>query len=64
MEAYCVKCKAKREMVEAVEVEMKGKGDQKRRAMKGKCPTCGTAMFRILGKAAAETAAPATPAAE
>lgn len=50
MEAYCVKCKAKQEMVEAVEVEMKGKGDVKRRAMKGKCPVCGTAMFRILGK--------------
>lgn len=59
MEAYCVKCKAKREMVDAVEVEMKGKGDVKRRAMKGKCPVCGTAMFRILGKAAAEATAKA-----
>lgn len=51
MEAYCVKCKAKKEMVDAQEVEMKGKGGMTRRAMKGKCPTCGTAMFRILGKA-------------
>ena len=50
-EAYCVKCKAKREMVDAQEVDMKGKGDVVRKAMKGKCPTCGTAMFRILGKA-------------
>ena len=49
MEAYCVKCKAKREMKEAKEVAMKGKGDVVRRAMKGKCPNCGTAMFRILG---------------
>ncbi len=49
MEAYCVKCKAKREMKEAKEVPMKGKGDVVRRAMKGKCPNCGTAMFRILG---------------
>ena len=51
MEAYCVKCKAKREMNDAKEVEMKGKGDVKRRAMTGICPECGTKMFRILGKA-------------
>ena len=50
-EAYCVKCKAKREMNDPKEVEMKGKGDAKRRAMTGQCPTCGTKMFRILGKA-------------
>lgn len=50
MEAYCVKCKEKREMAEGQEVEMKGKGGVKRRALKGKCPTCGTTMFRILGK--------------
>ena len=48
MQAYCVKCKTKKDMAEAVEVEMKGKGGTKRRAMKGKCPDCGTAMFRIL----------------
>ena len=46
MEGYCVKCKAKREMKDAKEVSMKNG----RRAMKGKCPDCGTAMFRILGK--------------
>ena len=51
MEAYCVKCKAKQEMAEALEVTMNGKGGVKRRAMKGKCPVCGTTMFRILGKA-------------
>ncbi len=51
MEAYCVKCKAKKEMSDANEVEMSGKGGVKRKAMKGKCPVCGTAMFRILGKA-------------
>jgi hypothetical protein len=50
MEAYCVKCKAKREMSEANEVAMKGKGGVERRAMKGKCPECGTTMFRIMGK--------------
>ena len=51
MEAYCVKCKAKHEMSDACEVEMNGKGAVKRKAMKGKCPVCATAMFRILGKA-------------
>ncbi len=50
-EAYCVKCKAKREMKGPKEVEMKGKGGTKRRAMTGQCPTCDTKMFRILGKA-------------
>ena len=50
-EAYCVKCKAKQEMKDEKEVVMKGKGGTKRRAAKGKCPVCGTTMFRILGKA-------------
>ena len=45
-EGYCVKCKAKKEMVDAKEVTMKNG----RRALKGKCPDCGTSMFRILGK--------------
>lgn len=46
-EGYCVKCKAKREMNDAEEIVMKNK----RKALKGKCPTCGTGMFKILGKA-------------
>jgi len=50
MEAYCVKCKKKVEMADANEVSMKGKGGVKRRAMKGKCPECGTTVFRILPK--------------
>ena len=50
-EGYCVKCKAKQEMVDAQEVEMKGKGGVPRRAMTGKCPKCSTKMFRIMGKA-------------
>jgi hypothetical protein len=49
--AYCVKCKAKKEMKDAEEVSMKGTGGTKRRAMKGSCPDCSTKMFRILGKA-------------
>lgn len=51
MEAYCVKCKQKREMKDAKEVSMKGKGGKERRAMTGVCPVCGTKMFRIMGAA-------------
>jgi len=51
MEAYCVKCKAKKEMNNPEEVTMKGKGGVERKAMKGSCPDCSTKMFRILGKA-------------
>lgn len=50
-QAYCVKCKAKREMNDPKEITMKGKGGMKRRAATGICPKCGTKMFRILGKA-------------
>jgi len=48
MQAYCVKCREKKEIADAQEVEMKGKGGKTRRAMKGRCPNCGTVMFRIL----------------
>jgi hypothetical protein len=42
---YCVKCRAKKEDPQAVKVTMKnGKP-----AMKGKCPTCGTGMYKIGG---------------
>jgi hypothetical protein len=44
-EGYCVKCKAKREIVDAVE-EVTKNG---RKAIKGKCPVCGTVMFKMLG---------------
>ena len=44
--AYCVKCKAKKNIVDAQEITMKNG----RKAMKGKCPDCGTGMFRIMGK--------------
>ena len=54
-EGYCVKCKAKKEIVDAVEEVMKNG----RRAIKGKCPTCGTVMFKILGGKAVPASAPA-----
>jgi len=50
VEAYCVKCKAKRQMNDPKEVSFSGKGGQERAAMQGQCPVCGTKMFRILGK--------------
>ncbi|MEK7098996.1 MAG: DUF5679 domain-containing protein [Patescibacteria group bacterium] len=53
-QAYCVKCRAKRDMQDAKEVAMRGKGGQERRAMTGTCSVCGTKMFKILGKAEAE----------
>jgi hypothetical protein len=43
VEAYCVKCKAKREIKDAKNVTMKnGKP-----AIQGVCPVCGTKIFRI-----------------
>jgi Zn finger protein HypA/HybF involved in hydrogenase expression len=54
-EGYCVKCKAKKEIAEAVEEVMKNG----RKAIKGKCPTCGVVMFKILGGKAAVVPAPA-----
>ena len=45
MEAYCVKCKAKKEIKDEQEVTMKNG----RKALKGQCPDCGTGMYRILG---------------
>ena len=58
-EGYCVKCKAKKEIVDGVEETMKNG----RKAIKGKCPTCGTVMFKILGGKGTPPppAAPATP---
>lgn len=43
MEAYCVKCRAKRQMKDATAMAM-GNGNP---ATQGTCPNCGTKMFRI-----------------
>jgi len=43
MQAYCMKCRTKREMKDARAITMKnGKP-----ATQGMCPVCGTKMFRI-----------------
>ena len=47
-EAYCVKCRTKREMKDPQEVTMQNG----RPATKGTCPVCGTSMFRIGSGAA------------
>lgn len=43
MEAYCVKCRAKREMRDPKVVTM----SNGKKATQGLCPVCGTRMFRI-----------------
>ncbi len=43
-QGYCVKCKAKKEIADAIEELMK----DGRKAIKGKCPNCGTEMFKII----------------
>jgi hypothetical protein len=43
MQAYCLKCRTQREMSDPQEITMKnGKP-----ATQGKCPVCGTKMYRI-----------------
>jgi len=44
MEAYCVKCREKREIKDMKEVTL-GNG---RRAAQGACPVCGTKLTRML----------------
>ena len=43
MQAYCMKCRAEREMKNARSIVMKNR----RPATQGICPVCGTKMFRI-----------------
>ena len=45
--AWCMKCRSKREMKNITEVINK----RGMKMAKGTCPTCGTKMCRILGKA-------------
>lgn len=43
MQAYCVKCRKKVDIVNPQKVKMKNG----RPATKGSCPTCGTGVYRI-----------------
>jgi hypothetical protein len=52
MEAYCLKCRTKREMKDEKQITMKnGKP-----ATQGVCPVCGTKMFKIGAGGAAAAA--------
>ena len=42
-EAYCVKCRTKREIKDPIRITMKNG----RPAVQGTCPHCGTKVFRI-----------------
>ena len=53
-EAYCVKCREKREMQDEEVVTMKNG----RPALKGVCPVCGTKLFRL--QSTKKEAAPAS----
>jgi predicted RNA-binding Zn-ribbon protein involved in translation (DUF1610 family) len=44
-QGYCVKCKKKVDIANAQNVTLKNK----KKAVKGKCPKCGTGVFRIGG---------------
>ena len=52
MEAYCVKCKEKRQMVNP-KISRTSRGGY---IAKGKCPVCGTKMAVIMSKEKAEKA--------
>lgn len=45
---YCVKCRAMRELEDNSVTEVTMKNGKK--ALKGKCPVCGTGTFKIGGK--------------
>lgn len=45
VQAYCVKCKRKVDIANAQTVTLKNK----RKAVRGKCPRCGTTVFKIGG---------------
>ena len=45
VKGYCMKCRSERDIADATEVRMKNG----RPATEGKCPVCGTRMYR-LGK--------------
>jgi len=43
--AYCVKCRAKKEVSNPEQITMKNG----KKALRGTCPDCGTKVFRIGG---------------
>ncbi|MGB0580447.1 MAG: DUF5679 domain-containing protein [Limisphaerales bacterium] len=51
-EGYCVKCKASQTILNGVEDRLRNG----RKCIRGKCPSCGTSMFKIVGAAFVATA--------
>ena len=51
--AYCVKCKAQRDILDPQQITMKNG----RPATQGRCPVCGTKIFKIGALETAEKAA-------
>jgi hypothetical protein len=50
MQAYCLKCRTNREMANEKQVTMKNG----RPATQGRCPVCGTTMYKIGATAGAK----------
>lgn len=48
MHAYCVRCRAKHEMVDEHQTTIKGRGNRSQAAVVGKCPKCGTKMCKFI----------------
>ena len=46
VDAYCMKCRTKREIKNAKQVTLKNG----RPAMEGTCPVCGTKVVKLVGK--------------
>jgi hypothetical protein len=57
VEAYCVKCREKREIKDPQEVTLKNG----RPALKGTCAVCGTGLFRMLSTSGGGAAASDEP---
>lgn len=45
---YCMRCKQKKEINNAKEIEIKAKGGKTKKAATGVCSVCGTKMFKFL----------------
>lgn len=50
VQAYCVKCREKRDVKDPKQVTMKNG----RHAIEGTCPECGTKLFRMISDKAAK----------
>ncbi len=61
-QARCRRCREQRDVADPEVVEIEGKGGSKRRAVKGKCATCGCKVYKFLPKDAGASASVSAPA--